>query len=83
MESGIVESCGKLDRIAAPGLVFLVWPIEQIRARVSLKIRQLQVSCETKTKDNVFVTVVVAGIYYYFYYYISLFLYFLNIIYIN
>jgi len=60
MEGGIVENCGKLDYVAPPGLVILQWPIQSIRARVSLKIKQLQVSCETKTKDNVFVTVVVA-----------------------
>lgn len=36
-------------------------PCEQIVARVPLKINYMEVHCDTKTKDNVFVKVVVAG----------------------
>jgi len=37
------------------------YPFQSIAKRVSLKIKQLEVNCETKTKDNVFVKVVVEG----------------------
>jgi regulator of protease activity HflC (stomatin/prohibitin superfamily) len=36
-----------------------MWPIEYIAGRVSARVRQLDVGCGTKTKDNVFVTLVV------------------------
>ena len=36
----------------------------QVSGQVSLRIQQLYVSCETKTRDNVFVTVVVSVQYY-------------------
>lgn len=36
-------------------------PCETLRAKVSLRVQYLDVSCDTKTKDNVFVRVVVAG----------------------
>jgi len=38
-----------------PGLHCLPWPCATIQNRVSLKIQQLDVKCETKTRDNVFV----------------------------
>jgi regulator of protease activity HflC (stomatin/prohibitin superfamily) len=61
MDAGVVESCGKYSRILPPGLHCICFPIEAIAANVSLKIKHTEVSCDTKSKDNVFVTVVVAG----------------------
>ena len=43
-----------------PGLTVTCWPIAQIAGTLSLRIQQLDVVCETKTKDNVFVQVAVA-----------------------
>jgi len=58
---GIIEACGKYDRTASAGCNFLN-PIscERLAGTVSLRIQQLDVTVETKTKDNVFVHVVVA-----------------------
>jgi hypothetical protein len=39
----------------------LMCPCETIVARVPLRINYMEVQCDTKTKDNVFVKVVVAG----------------------
>jgi len=59
----VVETCGKFNRISAPGLDLLKCPFEAVRSVVSLKIQQLDVKCDTKTKDNVFVSVNVAVLY--------------------
>ncbi|KXG25127.2 hypothetical protein SORBI_3007G120401 [Sorghum bicolor] len=55
----IKESFGKFDEILEPGCHFLPWCIgKQIAGYLSLRVQQLDVRCETKTKDNVFVNVV-------------------------
>ncbi|KAJ3701897.1 hypothetical protein LUZ61_005604 [Rhynchospora tenuis] len=55
----IRESWEKFDRVLRPGLHCVPWCIgKTIAGYVSLRLQQLVVSCETKTKDNVFVTVV-------------------------
>jgi hypothetical protein len=56
---GVVENCGKFSHVVAPGLNCLQWPFEAVSATLSLKIQQLEISCDTKSKDNVFVQVVV------------------------
>merc|ERR1712194_380941 len=38
----------------------IVWPLQSVVGRLSLRVQQLDVLCETKTKDNVFVQVGVA-----------------------
>jgi regulator of protease activity HflC (stomatin/prohibitin superfamily) len=38
----------------------MLWPIAQVAGVLSLRIQQLDVICETKTKDNVFVQVAVS-----------------------
>lgn len=58
---GIITSCGKFDRVAEPGCVFLnPCSCEAVQGLVSLKIQEVGVQAETKTKDNVFVTVRIA-----------------------
>jgi regulator of protease activity HflC (stomatin/prohibitin superfamily) len=57
--AGIVERFGKYNRIAHPGLQFLVPWCETVRF-IDLQVRQAAVSVETKTKDNVFVTIPVS-----------------------
>jgi regulator of protease activity HflC (stomatin/prohibitin superfamily) len=59
-EAGIIENCGKYDRVMPPGCSMLMCPCETYRATVSLKIQHLEITCDSKTKDNVFVQVVVA-----------------------
>ncbi|URE14752.1 hypersensitive-induced response protein [Musa troglodytarum] len=55
----VKETFGKFDEILDPGCHFLPWCIgKQIAGYLSLRVQQLDVRCETKTKDNVFVTVV-------------------------
>ncbi len=57
--AGIVERFGKFNRIARPGLQFLVPYCETVRF-IDLQVRQATVNVETKTKDNVFVTIPVS-----------------------
>ncbi len=53
----IVTRFGKFRRVAADGLNWK-WPIiDTIAGRVSLRVNQIALTMETKTKDNVFVTI--------------------------
>lgn len=54
---GVVEDLGQFKRLLEPGLHCIGWPLVCIVGRLSLRIQQLDVVCETKTKDNVFVQV--------------------------
>lgn len=54
--AGVVERFGKFNRVARPGLQFLLPWCETVRL-VDLQVRQAVVNVETKTKDNVFVTI--------------------------
>ncbi|KAK3004316.1 hypothetical protein RJ639_018867 [Escallonia herrerae] len=55
----IKERFGKFEDVLEPGCHFLPWCIgSQIAGNLSLRLQQLDVRCETKTKDNVFVNVV-------------------------
>jgi len=51
----IIERFGKFQSIKFAGLQFKIPVVDKIAARVSLKIQQLDVMVETKTKDDVFV----------------------------
>ncbi len=51
----ILERLGKFHSIKNPGLQFKVPFIDRVAGKLSLKINQLDVLVETKTKDNVFV----------------------------
>ncbi|HTE21741.1 MAG TPA: SPFH domain-containing protein [Candidatus Limnocylindria bacterium] len=62
--SAIVERFGRFKRIAPAGLNFKIPFIDRISGRLSLRIQQLDVRIETKTKDNVFVVCVVSVQYY-------------------
>lgn len=59
-EVAVVEDLGQFKKMLSPGLHCILCPLQQIAGRLSLRIRQLDVLCETKTKDNVFVQVGVA-----------------------
>ena len=53
--SAVIERFGKFIAIRKPGLHFKIPIIDKIVGRVSLRILQLDVIVETKTKDDVFV----------------------------
>jgi len=53
--TAIVERFGKFLSIRQSGLQFKIPIVDKISGRVSLKIQQLDVMVETKTKDDVFV----------------------------
>jgi len=57
--AGVVERFGKFNRVAKPGLQFLLPYCESVRL-IDLQVRQAVVNVETKTKDNVFVTIPVS-----------------------
>ena len=56
----IVQRFGKHQTIAHAGLNFMMPFIDSVVARLDLRIQELVVRCETKTKDNVFVQMTVA-----------------------
>jgi len=58
-EVGMVERFGNYTRQAGAGMNFLCCPVELMVGKVSLRVQQLEVRCETKTLDNVFVDVIV------------------------
>lgn len=60
----IVERFGKFKKASSAGLNFKVPLIDRIAGRLNLRVQQLDVRVETKTKDNVFVFVVVSVQYY-------------------
>lgn len=62
--AAIVERFGKFKKISSAGLNFKIPIIDRIAGRISLRIQQLDVRVETKTKDNVFVFVIVSVQYY-------------------
>jgi regulator of protease activity HflC (stomatin/prohibitin superfamily) len=56
-EVAIITRFGKFLRVAEPGLNWK-WPvIDSIAGRISLRVNQITLTMETKTKDNVFVTI--------------------------
>lgn len=59
-EVGVVEDLGQYKKLVGAGAHFVLWPMQSIAGRLSLRVQQLDVLCETKTKDNVFVQVGVA-----------------------
>lgn len=51
---------GQFKRLIGEGPSLICWPLQSVAGRLSLRVKQLDVICETKTKDNVFVQVGVA-----------------------
>ncbi len=56
----VIERFGKFVRIAEAGLNVKIPFVEVIRERVSLRVQQLDVQVESKSKDNVFVNLAIA-----------------------
>src|ERR1700677_607611 len=56
-QAAVITRFGKFLRVAEPGLNWK-WPIiDKVAGRVSLRVNQINLTMETKTKDNVFVTI--------------------------
>ena len=51
----VVQRLGSFSRVLHPGINFCVPFLETIAGTLSLKVQQINVPIETKTKDNVFV----------------------------
>lgn len=58
-QAAIVQRLGKFIRVAHAGLNFKT-PLEAVAGRINLRVQQLDVEVETKTRDNVFVKVMVS-----------------------
>lgn len=56
----LIQRLGKFHSVRNSGLHFKIPVLDQIAGRISLKIQQLDVPVETKTKDDVFVKVQVS-----------------------
>jgi regulator of protease activity HflC (stomatin/prohibitin superfamily) len=54
----VVERFGRYKKVAQAGLGFKIPLVDKIAGTVDLRIQQLDVEVETKTKDNVFVTII-------------------------
>ena len=59
-EVGIVETLGKFDHIAEPGLNCFNPCTQGIRGKLSLRVQQIDCRVDSKTKDNVLVEVSVS-----------------------
>lgn len=55
-----IKILGQFKRLVGEGPSCIFWPLQSVAGRLSLRVKQLDVVCETKTKDNVFVQVGVA-----------------------
>ena len=53
----VVERFGKFHKTAGPGLHFKIPLVDKVAGRVNLRVRELEVDVESKTKDDVFVDV--------------------------
>jgi regulator of protease activity HflC (stomatin/prohibitin superfamily) len=53
----VITRFGKFLRVAEPGLNWKTPFIDTVAGRMSLRVNQIQLTMETKTKDNVFVTI--------------------------
>jgi len=59
-EAVVVQRMGKFQRVAAAGINFKLPWFDQIAGRIDLRVQQLALDVETKTKDNVFVKIPVS-----------------------
>lgn len=59
-EVAMITECGKFKRTGHAGMQLILCPIQWIEGRISLRVQQLNVNCDTKTRDNVTVTAAVA-----------------------
>jgi len=53
----VITRFGKFQRVADPGLNWKLPFFDTVAGNVSLRVNQISLTMETKTKDNVFVTI--------------------------
>lgn len=58
--AAIIERFGKFSRVVTAGLNFKVPFVENIARTIDLRVHQLDIDMETKTKDNVFIKLVLS-----------------------
>ena len=51
-ELGVIENFGEFQELLGPGMHVMCWPYTGISSFISLRIQQLDIVCETKTRDN-------------------------------
>src|SRR5665213_991930 len=56
-EVAVITRFGKFQRVAEPGLNWKTPFIDSVAGKISLRVNQITLTMETKTKDNVFVTI--------------------------
>ncbi|MCI4667402.1 MAG: SPFH domain-containing protein [Bacteroidia bacterium] len=54
-QAGVIQRLGKYQKTIGPGFHFKMPFLDRVAGRVNLKVQQLDVNVETKTKDDVFV----------------------------
>jgi regulator of protease activity HflC (stomatin/prohibitin superfamily) len=59
-EAAVIQRMGKFQRVATAGMNFKLPWLDQIAGRIDLRVQQLALDVETKTKDNVFVKIPVS-----------------------
>lgn len=59
-EAVVIQRMGKFLRVANAGINFKLPWLDQIAGRIDLRVQQLALDVETKTKDNVFVRIPVS-----------------------
>src|SRR5271155_6164320 len=59
-EAVVIQRMGKFLRVASAGMNFKLPWLDQIAGRIDLRVQQLALDVETKTKDNVFVKIPVS-----------------------
>ena len=56
----VIERLGKFHKVSSAGLQFKIPLIDSIAGDINLRVRELPVEVETKTKDDVFVKIIVS-----------------------
>ena len=56
----VIERLGKFHKVSGAGLQFKIPLIDSIAGDINLRVRELPVEVETKTKDDVFVKIIVS-----------------------
>ena len=56
----VIERLGKFHKVSGAGLQFKIPLIDSIAGNINLRVRELPVEVETKTKDDVFVKIIVS-----------------------
>jgi regulator of protease activity HflC (stomatin/prohibitin superfamily) len=54
-DRGVIKTLGKFSRIVQPGLTFIAWPFQSMSS-ISARVINAEMTTDTKTRDNVSVT---------------------------